>query len=222
MIRMIKESIPESVQEKFGNILFGSIRGFSEKDTPHESWVYRKIYRYFTGEGMRSDEMEEIEQAFRELQQVRQYYPDVLEPDVSRFIFRGVGLVDSSTIETFREQGFLDTENYKRIPDRDIAVARNFIYQPRHFVESWTTNSDFARYMGSSITDAYILFETKDYRKEEMLFSTEFTNFLDRKYGKEYEEDEMVRLSNQELLVNAIIKIPERGSTMEDLIGEIA
>lgn len=227
---LTEQSIPQEIKEKFGEVLFGSIRGGMERDTSYEAYVFRKVFSYFSGEGMTRALSAEIEDVFQELLSIKGYYPDVLKPGVRGFIFRGIALNDPKTIDKFRSMGFLTPNNYKEIGNGK-AVAKNLQYYPRHFIESWTDDVFFAKYMASTSspvtlldqeprsTEAYLIIETKQYDPSELLFSTEFTNLLDREMGKKYEESEIVRLSKNPVSVDSIIRVPTVGSPMDDILG---
>lgn len=230
MIRILKESIPLEVQQKFGHVLFGDIRGFGERDTEYERWVYRKVYRYFMGEGMGQNEAEDIVDAFQELLSIKPYYPDVLTPDVKGYLFRGFSLNTPSAIAAAHSMRLLDSTVYKVARNPQMAITQVH-YTPRHIIESWTKTAGFAERMASVLSnptfgddepkamDTFITLQTKQYNEKELLFNSEFTNFLDREYGKLDEEDEIVRVSKNPIPVEAIIRIPKEGSPMDKLLG---
>lgn len=169
--------------KKFGDYLFGEFIAFYKKemeiDTADERTIFRELLNFTRGDYEKGKMTNKFVKAIKELQKCTQQYPNILQPP-PRKLYRGTAI----DIEEFKKK-YIDTKKYKN------NSVRNYEYNPRSEVQSWTTNRYTAEaflnewHDPSKGTIGVILEVTKP--DKTFLFNPEFVNLL---YSK---EDEVMR-----------------------------
>lgn len=213
--------IPDTIQQKYGKILFGTTRKLPETDTEFEAWQWQKIFRFFKSYQNKADAI------FKDLLKLKKYYP-VLEGSTQKTLYRGVGFGyddDENRFKAFSitkqilkhlKSGMYDDDKGVRKWRGDwsyewVELNKLYMYHPKNVAESWTTKESSAN-MSVSNSAGYLLMGIVPLA--ERIFKGEVSDKLKDGAGLQLPKEwEVVRVSKKPLKV----KIQMHKETFDNL-----
>lgn len=180
-----------SVAERFGDILFGSVRNLPEKDTQYERKVYNRIDQWVAGDFMDGSSQADVVHIMQELRELKNEFPDVLKPDAT-LLYRGV---NSDRIKSLG----LKKEDFKQKGEFMVS-KRSVVYKPRSFIQSWTTSAMKAYDFVDMIRASYAVIYKVQFKEDDLLFNSKFLDVVGN-----MDQDEIIHIGNDP--INAVVMI---------------
>ena len=220
--------IPSKIAEKYGKILFGELDfsklGF-EPDTPLEKDQLNDIREFLHGRhGSKLDA--DMIKVFKSLAKLKKTYPEFLEPDNYKELFRGIllnrfaGKVNSPIRLLYQKVRdiMINTpiEKFKNYDNHWYVIPDKMTYTPMSPVQSWSTKFRVASGFGGGGASSRTSEEIKSViianpPRKEMLFNTKFTNGVD-----DYLEYEVIRLTDKPIKCQILVRHNEIQQVKED------
>lgn len=165
IINLNEVELPKSIQKSVGNVLLGANPKIAklqnkplEKDTPKEIEIINNLKNWTAGS---TDSTEKaMISTVADLQVLRQYFPEILNPPYGKKAYRGTSLKLKEIMNFIKKYPKYDVIEYDM-----IRFKQPYPYVSKREVNSWSTTPFFASsFQGKSFESADnvpVVFETK-------------------------------------------------------------
>ena len=198
-IKALNEKLPNDLQKKVGNVLFGENPAITklqkapaepeELDTSWEDNLYFKLKTWVSSSGI--DVANYFTKNKELLQTLAKEFPSVLQPPIGKIAYRGTSIKINSLKNAFIKKQY----TIVKVGGKEVFRFKNLEYNPNRKSQSWTVDPKIAfKFEGRANNEdsIHVVYATKV--NNDFIFSSELLNII---FDANENEKEVVRVGGK-------------------------
>lgn len=198
-IKALNEKLPNDLQKKVGNVLFGENPAITklqkapaepeELDTSWEDNLYFKLKTWVNSSGI--DVANYFTKNKELLQTLAKEFPSVLQPPIGKIAYRGTSIKINSLKNAFIKKQY----TIVKVGGKEVFRFKNLEYNPNRKSQSWTVDPKIAfKFEGRANNEdsIHVVYATKV--NNDFIFSSELLNII---FDANENEKEVVRVGGK-------------------------
>ena len=198
-IKALNEKLPNDLQKKVGNVLFGENPAITklqkapaepeELDTSWEDNLYFKLKTWVSSSGI--DVANYFAKNKELLQTLAKEFPSVLQPPIGKIAYRGTSIKINSLKNAFIKKQY----TIVKVGGKEVFRFKNLEYNPNRKSQSWTVDPKIAfKFEGRANNEdsIHVVYATKV--NNDFIFSSELLNII---FDASENEKEVVRVGGK-------------------------
>ena len=198
-IKALNEKLPNDLQKKVGNVLFGENPAIAklqkapakpeELDTSWEDNLYFKLKTWVSSSGI--DVANYFAKNKELLQTLAKEFPSVLQPPIGKIAYRGTSIKINSLKNAFIKKQY----TIVKVGGKEVFRFKNLEYNPNRKSQSWTVDPKIAfKFEGRANNEdsIHVVYATKV--NNDFIFSSELLNII---FDASENEKEVVRVGGK-------------------------
>ena len=198
-IKALNEKLPNDLQKKVGNVLFGENPAIAklqkapaepeELDTSWEDNLYFKLKTWVSSSG--TDVANYFTKNKELLQTLAKEFPSVLQPPIGKIAYRGTSIKINSLKNAFIKKQY----TIVKVGGKEVFRFKNLEYNPNRKSQSWTVDPKIAfKFEGRANNEdsIHVVYATKV--NNDFIFSSELLNII---FDASENEKEVVRVGGK-------------------------
>ena len=198
-IKALNEKLPNDLQKKVGNVLFGENPAIAklqkapaepeELDTSWEDNLYFKLKTWVSSSGI--DVANYFAKNKELLQTLAKEFPSVLQPPIGKIAYRGTSIKINSLKNAFIKKQY----TIVKVCGKEVFRFKNLEYNPNRKSQSWTVDPKIAfKFEGRANNEdsIHVVYATKV--NNDFIFSSELLNII---FDASENEKEVVRVGGK-------------------------
>ena len=198
-IKALNEKLPNDLQKKVGNVLFGENPAIAklqkapakpeELDTSWEDNLYFKLKTWVSSSG--TDVANYFTKNKELLQTLAKEFPSVLQPPIGKIAYRGTSIKINSLKNAFIKKQY----TIVKVGGKEVFRFKNLEYNPNRKSQSWTVDPKIAfKFEGRANNEdsIHVVYATKV--NNDFIFSSELLNII---FDANENEKEVVRVGGK-------------------------
>ena len=198
-IKALNEKLPNDLQKKVGNVLFGENPAIAklqkapakpeELDTSWEDNLYFKLKTWVNSSG--TDVANYFTKNKELLQTLAKEFPSVLQPPIGKIAYRGTSIKINSLKNAFIKKQY----TIVKVGGKEVFRFKNLEYNPNRKSQSWTVDPKIAfKFEGRANNEdsIHVVYATKV--NNDFIFSSELLNII---FDASENEKEVVRVGGK-------------------------
>ena len=196
-IKALNEKLPNDLQKKVGNVLFGENPAIAklqkapakpeELDTSWEDNLYFKLKTWVNSSG--TDVANYFTKNKELLQTLAKEFPSVLQPPIGKIAYRGTSIKINSLKNAFIKKQY----TIVKVGGKEVFRFKNLEYNPNRKSQSWTVDPKIAfKFEGRANNEdsIHVVYATKV--NNDFIFSPQLMNIIFK-----HEESEVIRVGSK-------------------------